>query len=316
MTRIVLKNKQAQAVVVPQRGGLLTDLKLEDIRGEPIDILWKSADIHDDASGWPMGGIPFLFPFAGRVYDEDQPLTYRLGDQSYTMPLHGFSYGLPWTVGSVTGGSGLSGDPERDPVQQLTVNLQDSAATHSLFPFGFHLELTYGLAPQKLTVRAAITMTDVRDPRSPLMPVAPGFHPFFKAPIRGAGRLSECFLEVAADTILRVTSQGLAGKSAPLGPGPHPISAVDFQNAILTGLEQPKAVLVDRDNRLAIEMGWPEESLFKHLVLWAREGQGFYCVEPWTTLPDALAPGHGVHWLAKGQTLNLEFFIKLRDLRR
>lgn len=315
MTKILLKNKQAQAIVMPLRGGLLTDLKLEDTRNEPVDILWKSADIHDDASGWPMGGIPFLFPFAGRVYNDEQPLSYKLGEQTYHMPLHGFAYGLPWST-QADGLDPTHGDPYRDPPQQVTLTLQDTPATLSLFPFKFNLTLTYILSPQKLTVRATAQMTQAMDPQAPLMPAAPGFHPFLKTPIRGVGRPSECFLETSAQSILRVTSQGLAGKSSPLGPGPHCITDVDLQSGILTGFQDPKTTLVDRDNRLAIELSWLEESGFNHMVLWTREGQGFYCVEPWTTLPDALAPGHGIQWLAPGQVLSLEFSLRLKDLRR
>ena len=350
--KVQLKNRHASLTLHPSRGGLLTDLFLEDGRGEPVDIFWKSANILEEASGWPMGGMPFLFPFGGRVCYQDQPLRYSLGDgRVFPMPLHGFGYGLPWQVeasGVQTGGGGedprggaggraadLSGSAGSYP-SQLTLVLEDSPTTHVLYPFRFKVSLTYALEQHKLTVSGRIDcLGSVADPEASSaqknlqdqgasgegMPVAPGFHPFFKVPLRTGGRWSECFLESRAETLVRVTPQGLAGKAVALEPHqrPHPLQGPEFQNSILTDLQDTSCSLVDRDHRMALEIKWSSQDPFKHLVLWTQASDqtpAFFCVEPWTALPDALAPGHGAIWLQKGQSLDFGVGIRLRDQRR
>lgn len=333
--KVQLKNRQASATLHPLRGGLLTDLFLEDSRGEPVDIFWKSSTILDDASGWPMGGMPFLFPFGGRVFHQDQPLRYALASgREYPMPLHGFAYGVPWTL-EPTASNPISKPTNRDETSQankggqhqVTLVLEDSPTTHVLFPFRFKLRLTYRLEHQKLSVAGSVQSLgglaeDESDPDSQAgMPVAPGFHPFFKVPLRRGGRPSECFVETHAQTLVRVTPTGVAGKAAPVEPHqiPHSILDRDFQNSILTDLQDTVVHLVDRDHKMSVEMKWPSSDPFKHLVLWTKatdQTPAFYCIEPWTALPDALAPGHGALWLMKNQSIHFNLALRLCDQRR
>jgi galactose mutarotase-like enzyme len=353
--KVQLKNQHASATLYPSRGGLLTDLFLEDSRGEPVDIFWKAANILEEASGWPMGGMPFLFPFGGRVYHQDQPLRYGLADgREFHMPLHGFGYGVPWrrlessapqaptvTDDQPRSGLGENSNPISLPPRQVTLVLEDSPTTHVLFPFRFRVALTYELEPSSLSVKGEIQFLGpleespsgshadrVAQPQGEnssqtgaAMPVAPGFHPFFKIPLRHGGRFSECFLETQAETLLRVTPKGLAGKASAIEPSqrPHPLAERDFQNTILAGLKDPVVYLMDRDQKMSLEMGWSSQDPYKYLVLWTQPSEpvpAFFCVEPWTALPDALAPGHGAVWLQKGESLSFGLRICLRDQRR
>ena len=86
------------AVLLPERGGLLTQLTLRDEGGKSAQVLWLPESFSAAESGWPGGGMPLLFPFAGRQFHHGTPLHYALGGRSYHMPLHGFAYALAWSV--------------------------------------------------------------------------------------------------------------------------------------------------------------------------------------------------------------------------
>src|SRR5690242_3062358 len=91
----------ASATILPARGALVTDLKLAAKRqasGRARAVLWMPSDFNADESGWPGGGLPLCFPFAGRVFHEGRPFEYEIGGAVRPMAIHGFAYGMPWSV--------------------------------------------------------------------------------------------------------------------------------------------------------------------------------------------------------------------------
>ncbi len=86
-----------------------------------------------------------------------------------------------------------------------------------------------------------------------------------------------------------------------------------MDNLILGEHTRPQAALVDQDAGLAVTVRWREPELMQYVVLWSRQGEGFYCIEPWMGLPDAIATGFGLKWLEPGQELALGFTIALED---
>ena len=299
---VTLTKDLASLAILPDRGGLLRKLTLVSSRGEPVEILWAASDFDATGSGWPMGGMPLLFPFAGRVFHEGQPLRYALGGEVRHMPLHGFAYGLPWEVLSETPSS-------------LTCRLTDSPGTHALYPFGFVLETHYTLEAHSLEVKVEIESRGALEPSLGAMPVAPGWHPFFRMPFRPLSRLSECVLETSAQHKVRVTQQGAAGKSAPFpedAAEKEPrLSDALYRNLILANHTSPSVRVQDRDSKLTLEIQWDPADAMRYVVLWSREGEGFYCVEPWMGLPDPLAAGHRVTWLEKGERFSFKTKISL-----
>ena len=299
---VILQNGQASLTLLPERGGLLRKLTLTAPRGEPVDILWAATDLDATGSGWPMGGMPLLFPFAGRVFHEGQPLRYALGGEVRNMPLHGFAYGLPWEV------------TQQSPTS-VSCFLTDSAATHTLYPFAFAVETTFTLGADTLEAQVKITS------RGPLadgvtgMPIAPGWHPFFRMPLRPLSRLEECVIATSAQHKVRVTQQGAPGKSAPFpedAAEKEPrLSNSLFHNLILAHHTTPHIAIQDRDSKLTVEVAWSPEDAMRYVVLWSREGEGFQCVEPWMSLPDPLAAGHSVTWLEKDQSFSFTTHIRL-----
>ena len=300
----------SKAVLMPERGGLLASLKLDAGNGTETSLLWLPDQFNSQESGWPGGGMPLLFPFAGRVFHGAQPLQYALGEQIWRMPIHGFAYGQPWQILASTADSAELG-------------LLSGPRTRDLFPFEFDLRVKYKLAANKLVTEVTVTNLGGLLAEVPRMPVALGWHPYFRLPLRNAEqagdhageRAGKLRLETTATSQVRVTTAGSAGKTAAF-PDTGDGDVTDLNNKLLHNLilgdhTDAKATIIDEPNNLAIDLAWSDYS--RYLVLWTQPEHSFHCVEPWMGLPDALNNGEGLAWLDQGASLNYRFSIGLRQ---
>jgi galactose mutarotase-like enzyme len=146
--------------VAPERGAIVTALT---VGGR--DLLFMDRATLADASLSVRGGIPLLFPFAGRL-DGD-----RLVHAGTTMKQHGFARNKAWTV------------VDRLP-GEVRLALEDDAQTRAAYPHGFRLEQTVTVLPRGL--RLGLQMHNRGE--AP-MPVAPGWHPYFPCPSRDKPRV-------------------------------------------------------------------------------------------------------------------------------
>jgi galactose mutarotase-like enzyme len=286
----------ATATLYPERGGLLAALALRAPRGGPArPLLWLPPDFSLGESGWPGGGAPLMFPFAGRVFHNGHPFQYALGGNVLNMPLHGFAYAMPW----------LASDVRPD---SACLSLSAAASSRELFPFDFHIVARYQLAPSQLSVD--VTVTHVGPSAQP-MPVALGLHPYFTTD----GEAATPKLATSAAEEIQVLSSGAAGTASPLLPGRSgPITQAGLSNLILTRHAVPEAQLVFPSRGEALRIGWQPAERCRYVVLWSREPQRFFCVEPWMGLPDAVSNGAGVEWLPAGASLAVRFTVGLEAL--
>jgi galactose mutarotase-like enzyme len=147
----ILEHGGVMARVAPGRGALVTALS---VRGR--DVLFMDRATLADPARSVRGGIPLLFPFAGRL-DGD-----RLVHAGTTMKQHGFARNAAWAVTEERAGL-------------LRTALEDSPATRAAYPHAFRLEQTVTLLPDGLHVELLVHNRG----REPL-PVAPGWHPYFR----------------------------------------------------------------------------------------------------------------------------------------
>jgi galactose mutarotase-like enzyme len=285
MSAVTLQAGRAAATVLPARGGLVASLTLAP-GGKAREVLWMPPDFDAGESGWPGGGVPLCFPFAGRVFHQGQPFQYELDGVVRHMPIHGFAYGMPWDV--VAQGAAA-----------VTMKLGASAATQALYPFAFELVAEVALREAELS----LTLTAKNAGKSGSMPVAMGLHPYFVLPQDGE-------LAHTAATHVAVTNAGGAGKATRLPPGPLPLAAPLSANAILADHAQPRIALVDTADGRELVVGF--SASYRYVVLWRKEGAGFQCVEPWMGLPDAVSTGAGVVWLQPGDALSAQATLTAR----
>lgn len=277
---IQLMTAQSSCTILAERGGLVSSLV---IKGR--EILWMPSDFSHEDSSWPGGGIPLCFPFAGRVWHKGQLYQYGLNDTAYTMPLHGFAYGERWKKISAS-------------KTQAVIELQDTERSRSIFPFAFQVQLSFTLNEQQLRVEFLIK--HIKPMTAALkMPLALGFHPYFKVPFG-----KDLALDLDAKKYYPVTPTGTAGKVAlteDLGPRPWSTKAPLLNSLILSDLQSSSAALKTNHTSDDIKINFGPETVFHHIVVWTNRPEEFYCVEPWMSLPDAVAIPSGTKWLASGE---------------
>jgi galactose mutarotase-like enzyme len=249
----------AEVTVAPERGGMVTRFRCAG-----REVLYLDPATLADRSKNVRGGIPVLFPIAGRL----EGGAFTAGGAKYTMSQHGFARNLPFRVtGQQTQGRAA-----------ITLSLESSQATRAVFPWDFELRLTYALAGNTLSIEQATTC----GPAGP-MPLHAGFHPYFllrdveKARARISTDATQAFDNVTGET-RPFTGFDLTKREVDLHLLDH-----RARTASLTVGKQPVVTL---------EM----DGSFTTLVVWTLSGKDFVCVEPWTAPGDALNSGtHLIH---------------------
>jgi galactose mutarotase-like enzyme len=138
-----------RAEVAPERGALVTALRVGT-----RDVLYLDPETLADPTKNVRGGIPLLFPFAGKLVDETLTLT------GTKMKQHGFARNRAWAV------------TERD-AGSLTMTLAADAETRAQFPFELTAHHRVMIVAGGIQLELAIIAGD-RD-----VPVSPGWHPYF-----------------------------------------------------------------------------------------------------------------------------------------
>src|SRR6185436_17503739 len=111
--KLTIACDDVSAEIVPARGAIVSRLS---VRGR--EVLYLDRATLEDLSKNVRGGIPLLFPFAGKL-ENDALLT-----AGTTMKQHGFGRNMAWSVDEQTpGGARLS--------------LKADADTRALYPFDF-----------------------------------------------------------------------------------------------------------------------------------------------------------------------------------
>jgi galactose mutarotase-like enzyme len=148
------------ATVAPERGGIMTSLV---VNGKPVLYLDRATLWNEDVN--VRGGIPILFPFAGRLLED------RFVDGASVIKQHGYARHRPWRVLERCADSLL-----------LELPPDDEAMTS--YPFRVSLQ-------QRTLATARGVHIEVRmhNGGSDPAPVAPGWHPYFSVPAADKARV-------------------------------------------------------------------------------------------------------------------------------
>jgi len=139
------------AQIVPGRGGIVSGLAVGG-----SEVLYLDRTTLDDPTKNVRGGIPILFPFAGRLADE------RFLAAGTRMKQHGFARNKPWAVHA-----------KHADVVRLSLVQDDE--TRAQYPYDFEVEYGVQLLPRGLQVELVVHN---RSPKP--LPVSPGWHPYFR----------------------------------------------------------------------------------------------------------------------------------------
>ena len=193
-------------------------------------------------------GLPLMIPNFSRLKDG------IFKDKGTTLPIHGFGRTLPWTTTDRSN-------------ESVTLQLLSSEATRASYPYEFTFTSTIRVSPGMLT--SIVTM---ENRSAEVMPIAPGFHPYFA---------------VSQANKKRIASDGPEGFAAsnfdwdtnpPNNPYPFP-HKVTFQ-------------LPDQGALIVREEPINGEYLLKTMQVWSEPvtapDHAFVCFEPVVTAEDGL----------------------------
>ena len=154
MNKITIKDNKTGlcSVILPDYGAMVCELRTGET--DVLNMNYGMLGIGNVLSG----GIPLLFPFAGKSPDD----TLVFNGKRYAMPMHGFAKDLPFDIAAQSGAS-------------CTLAFSANEMTKTFyFPFDFKFTVTYTTEGQCFSTRAALENKS-REP----IPVALGFHPYF-----------------------------------------------------------------------------------------------------------------------------------------
>ena len=255
---------KARVVLAPTRGGMVTRFIVSD-----TNVLFLDADTLRDATKNVRGGIPVLFPIAGRLAEDK----YQVDGAPFTLKQHGFARNMPWAIV----------DQATDGGARLGLALTATAMTRAQYPFEFRLAITYILSEGRLTVQTRVTNLGERN-----MPIHPGLHPYFQLADHNKSEA-----RVVTDA-----TQAFDNRTGAVVALREPIDlAADVVDMHVLD-HWPRTVRLTRpgDRDLDLSLGVPD----RVLVVWTERGRDFVCVEPWTARANALNDGTATQVLPGG----------------
>jgi galactose mutarotase-like enzyme len=270
------ESSQAQASVIPERGGIILSWRVGN-----QDILYLDTERFKDPNLSIRGGVPLLFPICGNLLDD----TYTHNGKTYQLKQHGFARNLPWHVSHQSTDAGAS----------VTVSLKSNEETRAGYPFEFELAYVYTLRGNSLELRHQHT-----NHSSEPMPFSTGIHPYFVVPEK-----KQLEIDILA------SHYQVKGE-----PTLHAFSGFDFDQEEIdfafVDLSARQASVRDRNRNLQLTICY--DSHYSTLVFWTVKGKDFYCLEPWTGPRNALNTGANLLHVEPGATLETVITMSVETL--
>jgi galactose mutarotase-like enzyme len=141
----VLKNGSTTVGVIPEL------CLVSHFQVGPWEVLYRPIET-GNVKRW---GIPLMIPNFGKLQDG------LFKDKGTTLPMHGFGRNLPWTL-------------VHQERSRISIQLSSSEATRADYPYEFAFIST--IEAEEDTLTYTLLMENRSDE---VMPIAPGFHPYF-----------------------------------------------------------------------------------------------------------------------------------------
>ena len=285
---VTLKNPRL-TVEIDDLGAQLCSVK----NAGGTEYIWQA-----DPAIWARHA-PLLFPVIGRLQNGQ----YTHQGQTYSISSHGFARDSRFEVLE---------QGEARAVFRLT----QSPEALAVYPFPFVLTVTYVLEDNRLTKTCR-----VENPGQEEMLFELGAHDGFRAPLEpgesmddyaillpGLEAITPYGMDQEGITTPKSGTISLEGGRLPLKP-----STFGLDTVILDQLPQRRAVLADKAGHPRVTLDFAD---FPYLGIWTPDkpfDTNYVCIEPWSTLPDAVFVGRGledkqgIRRLAPGQADTLSY---------
>ncbi|MEO0452584.1 MAG: aldose epimerase [Verrucomicrobiota bacterium] len=277
---IELRCGESRALISPFYGARL--LKW-DIGHRPI-IHWpEDADWSNVKS--VRGGNPVLFPFIARHMVDGEIGKWKDAEGVIRdLPMHGFVRQMPFEVAE-----------EDSSESKLTMICRDTEETRAGYPFCFEFTVTYILSESGLDCTYSTKNTGDH-----ALPYFAGHHWYFAIPHT---EWSDWEVFIDRSNSVRQDQHGsmyAVEDFAELQLSDE--SIVDAMH-LLSSQAPVKLLNQKKGEEIQIDLDFPASVPWYAVTTWREfPDSGYYCVEPWLGLPNAIHHGQGLRHVAPGAT--------------
>jgi galactose mutarotase-like enzyme len=266
----------AEAVIAPELGGWL----LRYTRRLPglghVDGLYFDQEVLARYPNQMYAGNPLLFPQVSFSHLPGEPHHYKWEGNTYALPQHGFARLSKWTVADLS-------------ETRLTMELTDTRETLAAYPFSFRFLVTYELLQGRLSLRQTIENRDERP-----MPFSTGIHPYFPVPMTTRGKRERCLVEISSGNRMIPAEDWESWTIEPFTAQFLPVQEDVSGTFFLADLHEKEIGLVDTESGVRITLNFADAPLHRFVALWSKSTAApFYCIEPWTALPNSFRRADG-----------------------
>jgi galactose mutarotase-like enzyme len=175
-------------LALPEKGARLLNWHLNMSDGSVRDVIHWPEEHHSESFENTHGGIPILFPFAGKCFDSGKEDYWRYGSTSLPMPMHGFARHSDFRIRSM---DKHGFEVELEPTQEIK----------DFYPFDFTFTVIYHFLELSLQI-SLVLENEGREP----IPWSAGLHPYFQIPWRKDLGLQDHRLEIHAKQVFQYDS--------------------------------------------------------------------------------------------------------------
>lgn len=290
----------ATAVVAPELGGWLLRYARKTPKHGLVEALHFSQAIVDRHPREMHAGIPVLFPLVSNNRVGDKEHHYEWNRKLYEMPQHGFARRSKWSV-------------REQSASSLTMELMDSDATRASYPFAFRFCLTYRLGQGRLHWEQVIENRSGEP-----MPFSTGVHPYFALPLTAKSERDACFVEIPEAKRLMPVGKFERFTAEPFPAQNWSVGEDVAGTMFLTDLKKHELILIDPASELELVFNFEEAPQHRFVAVWSKStGEPFYCLEPWTALPNSFSRqnrDHELILLDPQKTFRAAMWMELRPM--
>jgi galactose mutarotase-like enzyme len=258
-------------LALPEKGARLLNWHINMSDGSVRDVIHWPEDHNRENFYDTHGGIPILFPFAGKSFDAGKEDHWRFGQSSLPIPMHGFARTSDFSIRSID-------------QHGFEVELIPSEETKVFYPFDYTFTVIFHFLELSLQVSLVIE----NEGKQPI-PWSAGLHPYFQVPWRKDLELKDHKLNIDAKKIYKYKEGGIMEKNTPT----KEFSSLDdpsLINRVYYELKNPSAIislLNDEESIKISEVGGSENGSKLTFVSWMKKGEPYFCLEPWMSPPNA-----------------------------
>lgn len=273
-----LTHGPSKVLIAPQCGARLLNWYV----GEKEVIHWP------DSADWGKvesvrGGNPILFPFIARhMVNGEIGWWLNAVGKKRAMPMHGFARSMPFAVIA-----------ENDS-NSIRMRLEPNPQTIEWYPFEFIFDVVYTLKDTELEVALEVTNTGI-DP----MPYYMGHHFYFAVPHAERAKWD---VTIPCERTGRQNPDGSITEQ----PAPNPVTSLSepsLSDQFHIGMKASEISLREQGTGKGVTFNLKAGGNVDcyAVTTWTQEASSdFYCVEPWTGLPNAIHHGKGLRYLLPG----------------